>query len=295
MPDITLQQIETFLAVAEHLNFSEAAKAMYISQPALSKIILRLEICVGAPLFIRKSHGVELTNQGEFLYYELRPLYHKINKTFSRVNKLSSVQSRVLRIALHTSYNFHEDSSIFGQTLLKYKTLNPDVIVTEELYEFKELRDVLATGAADIIFTASFAFDDLKYASYKKTSDHVFYILVSVTHPLASCEKLPVSELAKETFYFVAPSFTNDNEIKRCAQMGFLPMNIIHLPNFPSVINAVRQGKGLTFCGSGAVTVNDIKRYLIPDVPDPPFNGVAWRTNDISKEAKDFIDMLPDI
>ena len=45
---------------------------MYISQPALSKIILRLEAGVGTPLFIRKSHGVELTSEGEYLYYELR-------------------------------------------------------------------------------------------------------------------------------------------------------------------------------------------------------------------------------
>ena len=51
----------------------------------------------------------------------------------------------------------------------------------------------------------------------------------------------------------------------------------------------------MTFCGSVALSVRDIKYFLIPNVPDPPFSGIAWRTNDISKETRDFIDMLPDV
>ena len=84
------------------------------------------------------------------------------------MTKPVSTQSRFLKIAYHTSYDFHEDKSAFGEALKRYRALYPDVVVTEALYEFKDLRNALATGDADLIFSASFAFEDLKFVSSKK-------------------------------------------------------------------------------------------------------------------------------
>jgi len=50
---ISMRQIDYFLAVARHLNFTEAAKALYVSQPAISKQIAQLEHDIGVALFLR--------------------------------------------------------------------------------------------------------------------------------------------------------------------------------------------------------------------------------------------------
>ena len=67
MYKINFQQMEYFLSVAEKLNFTEAAKSLYISQPSLSKQISLLEEELGFALFIRNKRSVRLTPAGEVL------------------------------------------------------------------------------------------------------------------------------------------------------------------------------------------------------------------------------------
>ena len=298
MLDITLQLIVAFLTVAEHLSFTEAAKVMYISQPALSKIISRLEKVSRLTLFIRKSHGVELTKEGEFLRSELYPLYNKILKAFKDAQLLSAPPKKVLHIASHTSYFTSERLYCrYRQTISDYQKKYPEVAVIEELFEFKELRNALLTGQVDLIHTTDFVVENLKDISYKKLEKQKFFIMMSSSHALASCQTLPFDELNKEIFYFVSPSYTEHNEYERCAQIGFTPRQILHLPNFPSVFHAVKQGLGMALLTYGEQDTweYDLKFFPVPPLPDPPYSVIAWRTTDNSPETIDFINMLSTI
>ena len=61
------KQLEYFLAVAQSGSFTAAARRLYISQPALSKQLRLLEEELGAPLLVRRPHGVILTSEGRKL------------------------------------------------------------------------------------------------------------------------------------------------------------------------------------------------------------------------------------
>lgn len=63
-----LNLYQVFYEVANCRNFSVAAKKMYISQPAVSKAISRLEENLNTVLFRRSSKGAILTREGELLY-----------------------------------------------------------------------------------------------------------------------------------------------------------------------------------------------------------------------------------
>ena len=63
-----LSLYNVFNCVAEKENISHAAKALYISQPAVSKAISSLEDNLNVTLFIRSSRGVKLTPEGSLLY-----------------------------------------------------------------------------------------------------------------------------------------------------------------------------------------------------------------------------------
>ena len=65
--DAHLRDVRTFVAVAEHLHFSRAADALFISQPALSKRIQELERLMRLELFDRDHRTVRLTAAGEAL------------------------------------------------------------------------------------------------------------------------------------------------------------------------------------------------------------------------------------
>lgn len=61
-----LRQLQFFVAVAERLNFSRAAEALYISQPSLSYQIAELERELGVELFMRDRRRVALSPAGAF-------------------------------------------------------------------------------------------------------------------------------------------------------------------------------------------------------------------------------------
>ena len=60
-----LRQLKYFIKTAETLNFSEAARSLYITQSTLSQQVRTLEDELGCPLFHRDSHSVVLTEYGE--------------------------------------------------------------------------------------------------------------------------------------------------------------------------------------------------------------------------------------
>ena len=66
--DNNLNLYHIFYTVANNKNISGAAKELYISQPAISKAIAKLESNLNTKLFMRSSRGVTLTSEGNILY-----------------------------------------------------------------------------------------------------------------------------------------------------------------------------------------------------------------------------------
>ena len=74
-----LSSYRIFYAVANTGNISKAAKELYISQPAISKSIQKLEESVGIRLFNRSSRGVTLTSEGEILYSHVKSAFETLS------------------------------------------------------------------------------------------------------------------------------------------------------------------------------------------------------------------------
>ncbi|NRO36818.1 HTH-type transcriptional regulator TfdS [Lactobacillus helveticus] len=64
---MNIKQLRYFLVVAEEKQITSAAKRLYIAQPPLSYQLKQLEIELGAQLFKRTAHGIELTDAGQIL------------------------------------------------------------------------------------------------------------------------------------------------------------------------------------------------------------------------------------
>lgn len=77
---MNLTQVEYFLEAAKCLNFTAAARTLYVSQPALSKQIALLEKELGVPLFYRENRRVELTEAGICLAGELQTIMQQLEE-----------------------------------------------------------------------------------------------------------------------------------------------------------------------------------------------------------------------
>ena len=78
--DLDLRLVRYFVAVADELHFGRAAARLYVSQPALSKQIRKLEDQLGTRLFVRDSRHVTLTPRGEEILIDARQLLRLAEK-----------------------------------------------------------------------------------------------------------------------------------------------------------------------------------------------------------------------
>lgn len=80
-----------FYTVALHKNISGAAKELYISQPAISKAISKLEQSLGVILFHRSSRGVTLTMEGELLFSQVQTAFSAIRHGEEQLKKVNEL------------------------------------------------------------------------------------------------------------------------------------------------------------------------------------------------------------
>src|SRR5690349_3653710 len=93
-----LYQIRYFLAVAETLNFTRASERSFVSQPALTKAIQRLEETLGGRLFDRTKNSVQLTGLGTALLPNLRQIYDGAVQARDRARRLTREHREVVRV-----------------------------------------------------------------------------------------------------------------------------------------------------------------------------------------------------
>ena len=293
MLNITLQQIAAFLKVAEMQSFTKAAEVSFITQPALSRIVSRFEKSLNTKLFIRKSHNIELTENGMQLFIELQPLFSNLSNTLQKIGNDEKHKKKSLQIACHTSFDINNPENSFRSAIRRFREKNPDVSLTIQLYELTELRDSLLDGDVDLLYSVSTTFDNISALEYKIVEEIPVYIAMAVAHPLVSEPIISLNKLSDETFYFIS-SVSADRHFAICKQFGLFPNKIVLLPNYPSVIMAVRQGLGVTICGIDVKYSygSDIAFREIPDLSDRPQMLLAWSPKNSSPELDEFIDMM---
>lgn len=101
--DATLDLYHIFYTVAKQGNISRAANELYISQPAISKAIKRLEDSLSVPLFYRNSRGVTLTDEGALLYEQVQIAFEAIDKGEEVVKRIKQLGIGSLRIGVSTT------------------------------------------------------------------------------------------------------------------------------------------------------------------------------------------------
>ena len=135
-----------FYITAKCGNISQAAKQLYISQPAVSKAISKLEDGFGTALFFRSSRGVSLTDAGELLYRQLETAFHAIHAGEEQLARNEALGVGQLSIGVST-------------TLCKYVLLpylkefireNPHIKISISCQSSYETISALENGQLDI-------------------------------------------------------------------------------------------------------------------------------------------------
>ena len=98
-----LSSYRIFYTVANTRNISKAAKELYISQPAISKSIQKLEESLGCRLFSRSSRGVRLTDEGDLLYGHVRTAFETLSLGEEKLKRSIELGVGHLKIGVSTT------------------------------------------------------------------------------------------------------------------------------------------------------------------------------------------------
>jgi DNA-binding transcriptional LysR family regulator len=101
-----LDWLEDFAALAEHGNFSRAAEARHVTQPAFSRRIRALEDWIGAPLFSRGPQGVTLTAAGEQFRPGAEETIRRLHQLRDEAREIAGQEATTLRFAATHALSF---------------------------------------------------------------------------------------------------------------------------------------------------------------------------------------------
>lgn len=142
--NLNLYQI--FYEVAGCRNFSVAAKKLYISQPAVSKSILKLEEDLSTTLFHRSSRGVTLTPEGELLYKYVEQALSALKSGEEQLRASSSIKISKLSIGVSTTLCKY----VLLPLLQTFITENPNIKITISCQSTFDTISSLQNGSIDI-------------------------------------------------------------------------------------------------------------------------------------------------
>ena len=141
-----IRQLRYFLKVAETLNFSEAARKLFITQSTLSQQISHLEQEIGLPLFERNSHEVYLTEAGKELRPYAQNAVNSADACIDHMNDLKEMLGGELNIGV--TYSF---SNIMAETLVAFLRTYPHVKLNIIYRSMQELMDGLKKRELDLV------------------------------------------------------------------------------------------------------------------------------------------------
>ena len=292
----TNQQIAMFFAVVEHHKLSEAARAMYVSQPSLSKTLSRLENSLGVRLFDRTPEGMKLTKEGEYLYNNFKTNFNQLAVAIDKAREMQLQSESVLRVGIYSSSEATSDYDKAREIIAQYREKYPDVQVYVEYMTLSDLRHHVLAGNLDVAISKSYALKNMLDVEKRRVNRMSWGIAIPESYPAAQDDELDVNKLNSVTLFCLSPEETQVDKplnLERCIQVGFTPKNIVYMQNAMSIFHAVEHGQGCYMVGHIRRKIPGVRHYDLPELPNTPYVTAVWRTQNRHPELLRFIELLP--
>jgi DNA-binding transcriptional LysR family regulator len=260
------EKLRLFESVAEAGSFTEAARKLQMSQPALSRQIQALETGLGAKLFHRHARGLALTHEGEQLHELTVEMAERVERTQMAIE--ASRERPTGEVRLTTSVGF--GSTWLARQLEGFIELYPDINVVLLLTD--DHLD-LARREADvaILFSAP------------HQADLIQRKLVPVRHRLCAApayierfgEPKSIADLDHHRLIAYGPAppemSKNTNWILDIGADGHRRVPVLAINNLYAMLQAVETGAGIAALPSYLLPFSGKLKILLPDVQGPVF------------------------
>jgi DNA-binding transcriptional LysR family regulator len=296
---VELTRLESFVAVAEELNFGRAAERVHLTASPVSRAIKELERDVGGALFLREYHHIELTALGCELLPLARQVIADTELLKARARSLTRIRPQpVLKLGVSKLC-----PPVAGEAVEDlYVKAVPGALVEVTVASAAELLPQVESGDLSV------ALVQLPIGrprlSTKVLAKLTTWVIMRSDNPLAGHESLCLDELAGHTLIIgsshVEP-VAMDTMIANLRAHGVV--NLVELPDFDHVKLAshIRHRGGLALTlhprTGGSARIFDDEAFRLVPLTDHDFRfylGAAWRTADehVAGPVRQIVDLL---
>ncbi|WP_240492003.1 LysR family transcriptional regulator [Mycobacterium alsense] len=267
---VELRQLDYFLAVADTLSFTRAAKRLHVVQSGVSATIKALERELGAQLFVRGPAGVALTPAGQELAPHARATVDAARAAKEAVAAAAGAIRGTVKLGTLTSINVIDLPTLLADLHARH----PGVLVQLRSARagsaglVQQLRD----GQLDV---ALVVFPDGPPADLHTLLVAAFQLLLVVPsgHPLAGRGSVTVAELAGMSFVDGPPGYGNRAVVDRAFAAAGVPRTIaLEVADIATTATHIRNGLGLGF----------LSRFILDEIGDAGLATVSVSDYDLT-------------
>jgi DNA-binding transcriptional LysR family regulator len=284
--------LRAFVAVAEHGGFTAAARAIGVSQPAVSRAVRERERSVGFELIERAPQGIRLTRAGESFLLNARDVLGAMRSAEEAVSALGGLGHGRLHIGASTTIATYVLPAFIG----KFLEGHPAVDVRLDSAHTRGVAQMLLDYHLDIALTEAPVTDD-KITARRWRTDHLVAV-ASPTHPLASRRRIPPSALAIELLLLrERESGTRTIVLEGLAAAGVTPGRTMEIDGPEAIKQIAAAGRGVAVVSRYTVVEQlALGRLVVLDIPrlkiTRPFYRLSLKRRRASPAAKAFEALL---
>lgn len=287
---MTLLQMQYFKAICQFGSITRAANYLFVTRPAVSRVLKGLEEELGVSLFYRSTNGLALTEEGKIFYDSCMDILNRVETLEKRMQKFQAKNSdNNIIVGLTPATGV----LIFPTFYKRFCEAHPEIKLSVVEFNNVRAREMLSEGYMDAIFTSDIDWDNEKCESYPLfTTELVF--CVSKDHPLAGKKSVTVEDIANERFIYLDKNMQRENEVlDRYIAKGLLPRIILRTTQVEVIKQIVGGCLACTVQIKG--TVDDGKNIIgIPFEPNIPIKiGIKWNiASEINESFNTFLDYV---
>lgn len=284
-----LRQLRAFVKAAETLNFTEAAKALCVTQSSFSQSIKSLEEELDVTLFHRNSHEVTLSQAGTELLPFARQTLQQADNCVNRMNDLLNLRAGTLNIGVTHSF-----SLLMNETIMLFLKTYPGIKLNIFYKTMGELMDMLVKRELD------FALSFKPTVSYPQIESHMLFddclsAIVTKDHPLARHSSVTIRCLAEYPIVLPSKGLQARNTLDAILCRSNMEITaLMEMNSVNPLLRLVRNSKFVTVLSSASIETYPELCAIPIDEPEATMTGSFHILKEsYKKEAtKEFIRML---
>ena len=283
---MTLNELRFIVAVAQERNFRRAAEKSFISQPALSLAIQKLEEELGLKIFERGKSDITITPVGTAIVEQAQ----RVLEEAERIREIAAQGKNQLAAPLRIGIIHSVGPYLLPDLIPALKKVAPHMALDVEENITANLDAMLRNGKLDVIVIA-LPFGDAGILTHP-LYDEPFEVVVSSEHPWTDRRSIKADELSGEKVLLLDSGHCFSNQVaEACPDLSRKGTDAQHGTSLETIRNMVATGLGITVLPASANSARYRSRLLkvIPFAKPVPSRRIAlaWRKSFARTQAID--------